>query len=88
MATSSQGVSGPSGRTGSQPVHAQLLTRTHSTPEPTLTKTSQEESIANQIRKLTVCLLVDSLDLAWVHNTPDGTSALSKGSWCYTRYGQ
>ena len=70
MATSSRGVSGPSGRVGPQPAPAQIPGGGHPTREPAYTQTSPEQSTANQIRKLTVRLLTDSFNLIWAHNLP------------------
>jgi hypothetical protein len=88
MATSYQGASGPSGHAGLQPVPVQLVSGNHAALEPVLTRLqqpSQEQLILNQIRKLTVSLLVDMFDLR-IDNLPGDTSALSKRPWNCTRY--
>lgn len=84
MSTPSKGISGPSGRIGLQPFHGQPFIGNYRTPEPVLTQISPEQSMADEIRKLTVSLLIESSDLIWVHHGDKST--LSKRSWRRTRY--
>jgi hypothetical protein len=84
MSSLSQGTAGPSGRTGLQHSPMQLLGGNYAAPTvPTSTgleQTSPEQSISNQIRKLTVGMLIDFFDLAQADNLPGDLSAPSKRS--------
>lgn len=65
MSSLSQGTAGPSGRTGLQLAPVQLLSGNYATPMSTSAQLEQswtENSISNQIRKLTVRMPVDLLD--------------------------
>ena len=86
MSTPSQGISGPNGRIGLQPNPVQLLRGNCPMSELAPTQTSLEQSTANQIRKLTVRLFINSLDLILAHNIPCDISTLSNRSWRCTRY--
>ena len=66
MSTPSKGTSGPSGRTGLQP-SLQPLSGNYAVPRQALTQMSQEQSMVNQIRKLTVRLLIGFFDITLAH---------------------
>ena len=66
MSTPSQGISGPSGRTGLQP-SLQPPSGIYAAPRQALTQMSQEQSMVNQIRKLTVRLLIVVFDITLAH---------------------
>jgi hypothetical protein len=88
MATSYQGASGPSGYAGLQHVPIRPVSGNHTAPEPVLTRLqqpSQEQLILNELRKLTVRLLIDVFDLR-VNNLPGDTSTLLKCPLNCTRY--
>ena len=84
MAASYQGASGPSGYVGLLPPPGQPAGRNHATPGPALTRfeqPSQERLAFNQIRKLTVRLVLDMLDL--MIDEPSGDTRTR--SWNMTR---
>ena len=79
MSRLSQGTSVPSGHTGPQSALIQPLSGNCAASTSTLTRsaqTSPEQSISNQIRKLTVSVLIDFHDLAWAEYLPRDTSKL------------
>ena len=86
MSSSSRGVSGPSGRTGLQPVPGRLFSESYPMPGSTLTQTPPELSTGDQIKRLTVRFLIDSFDLIRAHNLRGDNSTRSKRSWRRTRY--
>lgn len=68
MSTPSQGTSGPSGCIGQQTAPAPLFSGIYAAAQPALTQRSPEQSMGNQIKKLTVRLLPDFfLDIIRAH---------------------
>ena len=87
MSTPSQGTSGPSGHTGLRPTSSPLFGGNYVVSQPASTQTSPEQSMANQIRKLTVRVLTPLFfGIIQAHETLDDASTMLKRSWHYTRY--
>ena len=88
MSTPSQGTSGPNGHAGLQPASTQLLGGNYyAASRPALTQASPEQSMANQVKTLTVRLLtVVSFDAIGTHELSCDTSTIFKRSWRYMRY--
>ena len=85
MSTSYQGAPDPSGHAGFQRVPVQPVGQYHAAPVLTLTRfeqPSQERLVSNQIRKLTVRLLIGVLDLM-INELPGDTRMCF---WNSTRY--
>ena len=89
MFTSYHGTSGPSGSAGSGPTPAQPVSGNHAATEPALIRLEQlshERLTSNQIKKLTVRLLVDMFGLR-INGPPGNARIPSKSSWnSSTRY--
>jgi hypothetical protein len=82
MSTSFQGASGSNGPTGLLSGLRQPVSGNRAAPQPVLTRLEQilqEQSISNQIRKLTVRVLVNVLGLG-ANKLPGDTSTLLKRS--------
>ena len=81
MASSYQGASNPGGYVGLQPAFAQKVSGNRVAVELALTQPeqqpAQQQLLPNQMRKLTVRLLVDTLVLR-VNNSPGDASTLLK----------
>ena len=83
MFTSYHGTSGPSGSAGSGPTPAQPVSGNHAATEPALIRLEQlshERLTFNQIKKLTVRLLVDIFGLR-INEPPGNARIPSKSSW-------
>ena len=88
MAYSYQGASNSGGSAGLPPALIQPVGGKHAVPQLALTRLeqpSQEQLLLNQMRKLTVRLLVGTFD-RWVNKLPGDTRSLLKHPWNCRRY--
>lgn len=89
MPTSYPGSPGPSGSGGQPHTPGQPVSGSHAAPEPGLMRSEQqlqEQLILNQIRRLTVRLLVDMFNLR-IDGLFGDISTPLKPAWSYTMYG-